>query len=140
MSCMLACSLVHEGKENLSFSRIQIVQDSFERFPDDITMAQCRQCKEPKCVEACDTGALTLPSQPSGPRMHREFLQLDPHSIRLVPAANNHSVHAVRAVGPERALVSTVSGTRFTTALLELPPHGSAPAHLLPNRPLIDGE
>ena len=47
LSCMLACSLVHEGTENLSLSRIQILQNSFEKFPDDLTMAQCRQCVEP---------------------------------------------------------------------------------------------
>ncbi len=58
MSCMLACSLVHEGKENLSLARIQILQDPFTGFPDDIMMAQCRQCVEPICIEACPTGAL----------------------------------------------------------------------------------
>lgn len=58
MTCMLACSLVHEGKENLSLSRIQVIQNPFERFPRDITVAQCRQCLSPACVEACPTGAL----------------------------------------------------------------------------------
>jgi protein NrfC len=58
LSCMLACSLVHEGTENLSLARIQILQNSFEKFPDDLTMAQCRQCVEPACVEACPVKAL----------------------------------------------------------------------------------
>jgi protein NrfC len=58
VSCMLACSLVHEGKENLCLSRIQIVQDCFGKFPDDITMAHCRQCEDPRCVQVCETGAL----------------------------------------------------------------------------------
>jgi len=58
LSCMLACSLVHEGTENLSLARIQILQNSFEKFPDDLTMAQCRQCVEPPCVEACPEKAL----------------------------------------------------------------------------------
>jgi protein NrfC len=58
MSCMLACSLVHEGKENICLSRIQIVQDSFGRFPSDITIAQCRQCEDPLCVRVCETKAL----------------------------------------------------------------------------------
>ena len=57
-SCMLACSLVHEGVESLSLSRIQIIQNSFEAFPDDVTIEQCRQCVEPACVEACPTDAL----------------------------------------------------------------------------------
>jgi len=43
LPCMLACSLVHEGTENLSLARIQILQNSFEKFPDDLSMAQCRQ-------------------------------------------------------------------------------------------------
>ena len=58
LSCMLACSLVHEGKENLSLARIQVLQNSFGKFPDDLTVAQCRQCVEPPCVEACPEKAL----------------------------------------------------------------------------------
>lgn len=58
VSCMLACSLVHEGKENLSLSRIQVLQNPFGRFPGDVTQEQCRQCVYPACVEACPTGAL----------------------------------------------------------------------------------
>jgi len=58
MSCMLACSLVHEGVESLSLSRIQVIQNSFERWPQDVTIEQCRQCVEPLCVEACPAGAL----------------------------------------------------------------------------------
>ena len=57
-SCMLACSLVHEGVESQSLSRIQIIQNSFEAFPHDIAIAQCRQCVEPACVEACPEDAL----------------------------------------------------------------------------------
>lgn len=60
VSCMLACSLVHEGVENLSLSRIQIIQDSFQKWPDDVAIEQCRQCVEPACVEACLEGALTI--------------------------------------------------------------------------------
>ena len=58
LTCMLACSLVHEGTENLSLSRIQVMQDSFMKWPDDLTIEQCRQCVDPKCVKACPTGAL----------------------------------------------------------------------------------
>lgn len=58
VTCMLACSLVHEGFESLSLARIQILQDPFKGFPDDIQMAQCRQCEEPACLTACPVGAL----------------------------------------------------------------------------------
>jgi len=57
-SCMLACSLVHEGVESQSLSRIQIIQNSFESFPDDLTIEQCRQCVDPACVKECPTDAL----------------------------------------------------------------------------------
>jgi protein NrfC len=56
-TCMLACSLTHYGVQNLSLSRIQILQDSFGRFPDDIKMALCRQCATPPCVINCPVGA-----------------------------------------------------------------------------------
>ena len=57
MSCMGACSMVHEGEVNMSLSRIQIAQDSFGFFPGDIKMAICRQCEVPVCVQMCPTGA-----------------------------------------------------------------------------------
>ena len=56
-TCMLACSLVHEGEENISLSRMQVVQNSYNRFPDDVDIQQCRQCVNPLCVQACPTGA-----------------------------------------------------------------------------------
>ena len=58
LSCMLACSLVHEGRENLSQSRIQVCQNPFEKFPHDLGLFQCRQCTVPACVDACPEGAL----------------------------------------------------------------------------------
>jgi protein NrfC len=68
-SCMLACSLVHEGVESLSLSRIQIIQNPFEGFPGDVAMAQCRQCLEPACVEACPTHALKADPEYGNVRM-----------------------------------------------------------------------
>jgi len=56
-SCMLACSLAHHGQSNYSLSRIQITQDSFAAFPNDVQLSQCRQCPYPSCVDACPTGA-----------------------------------------------------------------------------------
>jgi protein NrfC len=58
LSCMLACSLVHEGEINLSLSRIQVIQNSFAKWPDDVTIEQCRQCVDPPCVAACQYDAL----------------------------------------------------------------------------------
>ena len=56
-TCMLSCSLAHEGVHNLSLARIQIMQNSFGKFPYDIKMAPCRQCVTPVCVQNCPTGA-----------------------------------------------------------------------------------
>lgn len=56
-TCMLACSLTHYGVQSLSLSRIQIMQDSFGKFPNDLKMAPCRQCVTPVCVQNCPTGA-----------------------------------------------------------------------------------
>jgi protein NrfC len=56
-TCMLSCSLVHFGVQNLSRARIQIVQDSWGKFPNDIKMAPCRQCMTPVCVQNCPAGA-----------------------------------------------------------------------------------
>ena len=56
-TCMLSCSLGHYGVHNLSLARIQIIQDSFGKFPNDLTIAPCRQCVEPVCVRACPVGA-----------------------------------------------------------------------------------
>ncbi len=57
-SCMLACSMAHYGKPNLSLSRMQIRRDSFMAFPNDIAQNQCRQCPYPSCVAACPVGAM----------------------------------------------------------------------------------
>lgn len=69
LSCMLACTLVHEGVQNPSLSRIQIIQNSFEYFPDDVTIEQCRQCVDPACVQACTVGALKADAKYGNVRM-----------------------------------------------------------------------
>jgi len=62
-TCMLACSLTHEGVQSLSLSRIQIIQNSFGKFPDDVKMAPCRQCLVPVCVERCPVGAAFIDTE-----------------------------------------------------------------------------
>lgn len=69
ISCMLACTLVHEGVENPSLSRIQIIQNSFESFPDDVTIEQCRQCVDPACVKVCPVDALKANAEYGNVRM-----------------------------------------------------------------------
>jgi len=58
LSCMLACTLAHEGNVNPSLARIQIIQDPFEKWPDDLSIEQCRQCVDALCVKACQYDAL----------------------------------------------------------------------------------
>ena len=52
-TCMLACSLVHEGESNLSLSKIQVVSDTFGHYPTDVAVNFCRQCENPACYSAC---------------------------------------------------------------------------------------
>ena len=56
-TCMLSCSLTHYGVQNLSLARIQIIQDSWGKFPNDLSINPCRHCVEPVCVRHCPTGA-----------------------------------------------------------------------------------
>ena len=61
MSCMMACSLAHEGGINLNHARIQIKKNVFGTYPDDdIEQYVCRQCADAPCVAACRFGALTV--------------------------------------------------------------------------------
>ena len=64
ITCMLSCSLVHEGVANPSLARIQIMQNSFESFPNDVAIAQCRQCEDPVCVTACPVNPKALDVNP----------------------------------------------------------------------------
>lgn len=68
-SCMLMCSLVHEGAANVSLSRIQITQNPFGKFPDDMEQVQCHQCPYPSCVDACPTGAMHADAKHGNVRM-----------------------------------------------------------------------
>ena len=80
MLCMLACSLVHEGKASLSLSRIQVIPNPLERFPFDIvhkwnhknnTAMKCDFCAdtpywdgdEPACVAVCPVRAIAITSE-----------------------------------------------------------------------------
>lgn len=74
VSCMLACSLAHEGRENLSLSRIQVIQDPFGKFPQDISVQQCRQCVDPECLKQCPTGALHVDADNGNVRTVNEQL------------------------------------------------------------------
>lgn len=52
-TCMMVCSLAHTGEASYSLARIQIQQDSFENWPDDVHIGQCHQCEDAPCVKAC---------------------------------------------------------------------------------------
>jgi protein NrfC len=99
LSCMLACSLVHEGEASLSLSRIQIIRNVFTQYPYDIQMAVCRQCPEPLCVANCPTGACyidtsngnirrTDESKCIGCRTCLKSCPFTPHRTVWKPAAN----------------------------------------------------
>jgi protein NrfC len=52
-TCMMACALAHAGKASYNLARIQIQQDPWVNWPDDVHMATCRQCENAPCVDAC---------------------------------------------------------------------------------------
>jgi protein NrfC len=68
-SCMLACSLVHEGETSASLSRIQVGRSVLTRYPYDIQIAVCRQCPEPLCVKNCPVGACHVSAANGNVRM-----------------------------------------------------------------------
>jgi protein NrfC len=68
-SCMLACSLVHDGATSTSLSRIQVSRAVLTRYPYDIQISICRQCPEPMCVKNCPTGACHVSAANGNVRM-----------------------------------------------------------------------
>lgn len=56
-TCTMTCSLAHHGTINLSLGRIQIEQNPYKAWPDDLTIDQCHQCPTAPCVQVCPTGA-----------------------------------------------------------------------------------
>ena len=62
-TCMSTCSLTHHGTASLSLSRIQIQQNSFRNWPDDITMSVCRQCRDAPCVLVCPVEAIFVDAE-----------------------------------------------------------------------------
>ncbi|MBU0995326.1 MAG: 4Fe-4S dicluster domain-containing protein [Proteobacteria bacterium] len=69
LTCMISCSLVNEGCVNLSLSRIQVVQNTLGCYPDNIHISQCRQCENPKCVDACPNAALIIDKEHGNVRL-----------------------------------------------------------------------
>ncbi|WP_370273485.1 4Fe-4S dicluster domain-containing protein [Methanosarcina sp. MSH10X1] len=56
-SCEMACSLYHEGECSPVLSRIRIVK--YEALGRNFPSA-CSQCSKPRCLEACDHGAIRM--------------------------------------------------------------------------------
>lgn len=67
-TCMMVCSLAHNGQVNRSLARIQISKNPLGCYPREIAQNQCRQCAEPGCVAACPTGAMHVDEE-TGVRM-----------------------------------------------------------------------
>lgn len=68
-SCMLTCSLVHDGEAGASGARIQVARNVFDPYPQDIQIFVCRQCPEPLCVKNCPTGACHVSAENGQVRM-----------------------------------------------------------------------
>ena len=68
-TCMLTCSLVHDGEASTSRSRIQVARNVLAQYPQDIDIYVCRQCPEPLCVKNCPTGACHVSAANGNVRM-----------------------------------------------------------------------
>ncbi len=68
-SCMLSCSLVHEGAASTSLARIQVSRAVLNRYPYDIQISVCRQCPEPLCVKNCPVDACHISAANGNVRM-----------------------------------------------------------------------
>jgi protein NrfC len=68
-TCMLTCSLVHDGEASTSRSRIQVTRNVLAQYPQDIEIFVCRQCPEPLCVQKCPTGACHISAANGNVRM-----------------------------------------------------------------------
>jgi len=76
-SCELACSVVHSAGKNL-FSAVLSGEQPVRRVSVENSAdrsanlpIQCRQCREPRCVSACMTGAMHL-DESTGLVLNRE--------------------------------------------------------------------
>jgi len=56
-ACLLSCSLYHEGECSPGLARLRVRKD-MARY--EFTISICRQCRRPKCLEACPVGAMRL--------------------------------------------------------------------------------
>ena len=56
-TCVLACSLHHEGECNLGLARLLVIKD-MARYEFDILI--CQHCDSPDCMLACPTDAMLL--------------------------------------------------------------------------------
>lgn len=74
-TCMMACSLVHDGKINTKLARIQVTQNPYGHYPHDIDVTQCRQCIYPACFVACPV-----------PGAH--FIDTENGNVRRIDASN----------------------------------------------------
>jgi Fe-S-cluster-containing hydrogenase component 2 len=57
-TCEAVCSLSHEGTVRPALSRIGIITYPFDGYRSDIYT--CGQCEDPRCLDACSTGALHI--------------------------------------------------------------------------------
>ncbi len=54
-SCLVACSLAHEGRVIPSLARLKL---DFDPFTGEHTLHYCRQCRRAPCAAACPQGAI----------------------------------------------------------------------------------
>jgi Fe-S-cluster-containing hydrogenase component 2 len=56
-TCVLACSLYHEGECSLGLARLEIIKD-MEKYEFNILI--CQHCESPECILACPADAMQI--------------------------------------------------------------------------------
>jgi protein NrfC len=124
-SCMLTCSLVHEGKENLSYARTQRPYDTFGRFPYDVQEQFCRQCVYTPCIEACPSGAYHVDAANGNVRRIDEAACAD-YQASIAPATCQQCLDAC-AYEPTRVIWNHEKGVAMVCDLcIDAPYFGEA--------------
>lgn len=111
--CEIICSLHHSGVINTKRSRVRVTT----KWPWEDQPNLCRQCKKPKCVEACVKKALTFTGhhpvlndaacdgcQACAAACPFKALYIDPETCKPIPCDTCHGQYMCSKWCPNKVL------------------------------------